>query len=422
MRASRRWRLWSIGAGLALALMSTGCGGYWPLRWPERDLWAAIPGHVPSLQVPAGPLKDYSHQLTQDGVAVGLDWLGPAQAREIFHVDLARNGIQPLLVAIQNMSGQSYRLRKSEMGLRAIPASRVAALACPHPVRTLARHVKWLAFLIPGFVFETVVEPTSTLDFPIMREVSRRPSASGCRDLREDFIRRELADGEIAPGEWRSGVVFVPPVRLGSTVSITLAPAGTQEKAVWVFPTPPPIYSRTERYAHSPTVVWDAMLKAVGRIASWRIRLADRDKGTIDVRKGWRRLPGSSYTSIMVTMAGTPPVPALRSALIAVAAPDPLPVPVKSPPSWRHGMPGAMGVRPLRSALMAFAAQEAGAGLTRVSIETPLPRPTSVHYGEHSRTIDRFFRELARELPSPPPKKPATPPLAPAASRPADQP
>lgn len=335
--------------GLGLALLGTGCGGYWPLRWPARDLWAALPGDVPSLQVPAGPLTGYSHQLTQDGVAVGIEFLTAPQAREMFHVDLAGNGIQPLLVAIQNASGRPWRLRKSEMGLRVIPAARVAALACPDPVRSLARYVKWLVFFIPGLVFETVVEPTSTLDFPIMHDASRHPAASGCRHLREDFVRQELADGEIAPGQLRSGVVFVPPVRLGSTVSLTLTPAGNQEKVAWVFPTPPPIYSRTELYSHPPTIVWDAARKAVGRVVSWRIERADRAKGTIGIRKGWRWLPGSSYASILVTV------------------------------------------------------QEAGTGLTRVRVETPLPRPTSVHYGEHSRTIDRFFQELARKLPSPPP-------------------
>ncbi len=389
---------WSIGAGLALALLSAGCEGYWPLRWPARDLWAAIPGAVPSIQVPIGPLKDYSHQLTQDGVAVGVEFLTPTQARGMFQVDLARNDIQPLLVAIQNTSAQTYVLRKSEMGLRVIPASRVAALACPDPVHTLARYVKWLAFLIPGLVFEMVVEPASTLDFPIMHDVSRHPAASGCRSIREDFVRQELADGELAPGQWRSGVVFVPPVRLGSTVSITLTPVGSQGKAAWVFPTPPPVYSRTELYLPSSTIVWDATMKAIGRVASWRIRRADQAKGAIDVRKGWRWLPGSSYGSIMVTVAGTPPVPALRSAL------------------------------------MAFAAQEAGTGLTRVSVETSLPRPTSVHYGQHSQTLDRFFQELTRKLPRPPPPggvaegsaetrsvrpKPIESSVAPAASRPA---
>ena len=379
MRASRRGKPWPIGAGLMLAMLSAGCGGYWPLRWPSRDLWAAIPDKIPAVQAPTDPVKDYSHQLTQDGVSVGIDWLSPAQARDIFHVDLARNGVQPLLVAIQNMSGQPYELRKSEMGLpaasdkaqaglRVIPASRVAALACPGPVRALARYVKWLAFLVPGFVFETVVEPTSTMDFPIMREASRRPAASGCRYIREDFIRQELADGEIAPGQSRSGVVFMPPVGLGGTVSIILAPAGTRAKAAWVFPTPAPVYARTERYAHAPTVVWDAVLKVVRHVASWRIRRADRATGTIDVRKGWKWLPGSAYAPIIV------------------------------------------------------AVREDGAGLTRVSIASPLPRPTSVHYGEHSRTIDRFFEELTRRLPGPPPSKPAKQPLAPAASGPEHKP
>lgn len=354
--------------GLGLALLNAGCGGYWPLRWPARDLWAAIPGARPSIGVPIGPLKDYSYQLTQDGVAVGIELLTPAQARGMFQVELARNGIQPLLVAIQNTSAQTWRLRKSEMGLRVIPASRVAALACPDPVHTLARYVKWLAFVIPGLLFETVIEPASTLDFPILHQTSRHPAASGCRYIREDFVRQELADGEIAPGQLRSGVVFVPPVRLGSTVSITLAAAGSQEKAAWVFPTPPPIYSRTELYPRPPTVVWDVVRKAMSRIASWRIRRADQAKGAIDVRKGWQWLPGSSYTSIMVTV------------------------------------------------------QEAGTGLTRVSVETPLRRPTSVHYGEHSQAIDRFFQGLATELPRPPPPKPTEQSLVPAASRPAGKP
>jgi len=271
-------------------------------------------------------------------VAVALALIDPQRTKETFRADLVRRGVQPLMVVIHNGSDQPYVFHKANVGSRAIPAGKAAQRAYVHPTVTAARFVKWLIFLIPGLVFESIVEPASTLDFPGIEEAARRPSVPNHRALRDEFARHEIADAEIWPGRDHAGVMFIRPPKLGSVIPVTLVNARTQQPLVFEMPTPPPVYTALHAYGYPYEEVWDGAVHVATRIVSWKVLSNDKAAGVIAVRKGWFFSP------------------------------------------WKTRM--------------TIAVQRLGGERAQVTVQSPLRRTTSVGYGEHSRTIDRFFDEL----------------------------
>lgn len=343
---------------IAMACMS-GCAGYWPLRLPQRDLWAAAPVEPEPLRVPGHPAKSYSHQLHQGGLSVALELLDSTHAQQAFHLDLARHGIQPVMLAIQNHTEQTYAFHKADFGRgRVIPASRVAGLGCPHPVRIAGGYMKWLAFLVPGFLFETVIEPSTTFDFPIMREASRHPSWPSCGARRRMFTSQEFADGDILPGASRTGVVFLRPIALESTLTVIVRHAQTGEPLALVLPTPASTTSKIRLDSKPPAVVWPVVLESARRISSWRVKSADPKTGVIMIGK--------------------------RSEL----AP------------WARSRPVTVQVRLV------------GDGRTQTTVERPLREPLSTSLEPSNPAVEHFFRELSEELPPPPPPPRPAPSLS----------
>jgi len=274
------------------------------------------------------------------------------QTREAFHANLVHHGIQPLRVVIYNGSEHPYAFRKAGMDAHYIPAAQAARWACVHPAVVAARYTKWLVFLVPGLLFESVIEPTSTLDFPNLKAAAQRPAIPRCRGIRDEFLRHEIADALIPPDGSLAGVLFVPPSTLGSTIPLALIDERTQQPLVFQVPTPPPVYTASQTYAQPPGVVWNAAVKAVHQIKSWRVVAADPKSGVISVRKGFRYLGWNTAAQITVTV------------------------------------------------------QKAKKQQTRVTVESTLRRSDTTGMGEHSPTIDRFFSELATFFPPPPRRVP----------------
>ena len=331
-----------VSLGLALALSSLSCGGYRPIRWPRSDLWTPSPVEAFTIQLPDADLMRDAGRVQKDNVSVAVALLDPQRTKETFHADLVRHGVQPLMVVIHNGSDQPYVFHKADVGSRAIPAGKAARRAYVHPTVIAARFVKWLFFLIPGLVFESIVEPASTLDFPGIEEAARRPSVPPHRAIRDEFARHEIADTEIGPGRDHTGVMFVRPPKLGSVIPVTLVNARTQQPLVFEMPTPPPVYTALHEYGYPYEEVWDGAVDVARHIVSWKVLSNDKAAGVIAVRKGWFFSP--------------------------------------------------------RKTRMTIAVQKLGDEHTQVTVQSPLRRTTSVGYGEHSRTIDRFFDELDKRF------------------------
>ncbi len=336
---------WGLPLALLLALSSVGCGGYWPIRRPRSDLWSPTTITRPPIELPNRTLEDYPGRLEKNGVSVAVELIDPSRTQGLFHADLVRDGVQPLMVVIHNGSDQAYVFSKANVDRHYLPAEQVARLAYVHPIETIAHHIRWLAFLVPGVVFETVIEPASTLDFPGMEEAARRPAIPDNRSTKADFLNHQIADAEVLPGHSLAGVLFIRPPKLGSLIPVTLVNAQTRQPLVFEIPTPPPLYTVVRKYTHPSQRVWDAAVKAAARLPSWRVVSNSPTSGVITVRKGMPFLMWSNAARITI------------------------------------------------------AVQKINPGRTQVTLASTIPWADSRGYGEHSPTIDKFFEALDRQLP-----------------------
>ena len=336
--------------GLALLLPCLGCG-YFPLRWPKRELWSAGWTEPLTITLPLGDAVVLPVRVEQERVMVAAEFLDPERTVDVFHANLLRNHIQPLLLVLRNGSEQPYRFRKADVDARYVPAAQAARWACVHPAVTAARLIRWGVFFLPGLLMESVVEPTTTLDFPVFEELARRPERTDSRQIIVEFQRHEIADGDIGPDEIRAGAMFLRPPRLGSVIAVRLVNARTQQPLVLKIPAPPPVYEAHGTYPHSYETVWNAALEAGARIKSWRVASSDPKTGVIAVRHGLRFLTWSTVTRITIAVHA-----------LAEARPAPL---------------------------------------TQVTVQSTLRRRDTTGSGEHSRTIEQFFFELGGALPAP---------------------
>ncbi|MBI3996083.1 MAG: hypothetical protein HY352_00335 [Candidatus Omnitrophica bacterium] len=285
-----------------LAAATIGCAGYCPVRWPKRELWASSVASPPPIRLPATAPSDGADVMRKEGVAVVARLLNPAQTRQVFHAHLVRNGAQPLVLSISNDSDQPYHFRKGDVDPRYIPATRAARWAVVHPAITATRLVSWMVMIVPGLLFECLIEPLTTLDFPGVEEASQRPSAPNNRTIREDFIRQEIADGDIGPREQRTGVLFLRPPKLGRVIPVTLINAHTQQPLIFEVHTPASVYVDERIYPYPSARVWEAVAKTVKGIASWRVTSSDQASGRITVKTGTGFWRWSTRTQITLTV------------------------------------------------------------------------------------------------------------------------
>lgn len=336
-------------AALSLTVLcfSVGCSSYCPVRWPRRELWAASIESAPPVTVPSSTLSAYPDHLEQNHVAVAVEFMDPLRAHDLLHMEFATRGIQPLMIVIQNGSDQSYRFSKADVGARVVPAARVASLAGPHPVVTVLRYLTWVAFLAPGFIFDTVVEPATTFEFPGMQDASQRPARFNRQQMSDDFVEHEIADAVIAQDSSHAGLLFIRRPAPDSRLSITLTNAQTRQPLVFEVPVPPSMHVERHDYPHPYPMVWDAALRAAARVPGWRIASTDEAHGLIVV---------SVSRGILRRTMGAP----LRITLQRVSDVQ-----------------------------------------TRTVIESKLQRPDRTGRGEHFRTIGGFLNRLTVLLPKP---------------------
>lgn len=340
-----------VALSVILALTSINCRGYWPLRWPRKDLWVPATSSLSPIQLPVSELAASPSRIEQDHVSVAAVLIEPRRTKQIFGTDLVRKGVQPLLLRIHNGNDRAYLFDKAHVNPPAIPAAQAARRTDLHPTITLARYLKWLVFVVPGIIVESIVEPASTFNFPGIEEAAQRPPRSNAQRLTADFLKHEIADEEIGPNGSLEGVLFIHPPRLGSAVRVTLINAHTRQPLVLDIPTPPPVYVERHAYPHPSEKVWNAAVSAATHIKSWRVLSTDKTRGMMLVKKGWT---GSSWVApVQITMT----------------------------------------------------VEQTNERWTQVTLQSPLRRATSVGYGEHSATIDKFFAGLDGLFPRPSPRR-----------------
>ncbi len=372
----RPWRSAALLSGV-LALSSLGCGGYFPLRWPRSELWTPSQAAPLTISLSLEDAQALPLHVEKEGVTVSAEFPDPERTAGLFHVNLLRNGVQPLFLIIHNGSNQPYRFSKAGVDGGYLPAVSAARWAQVHPAVSLARLIKWGLFFIPGLIVESVAEPTTTLDFPVLEAAAQRPPRTDHRQITAEFLRLEIADGEIGMDGTLTGVLFIRPPTLGRVIAMRLVNVQTQQPLVVEIPTPPPVYVTHRTYPNTEDAVWDAAMKGTAKMKSWRVTSSDPETGVIAVRHGLTVLGWTSAVRITIT------VKKLDPATLKKPDADPLGVPEELP-----------------------------AHLTQVTIQSTLRRADSAGSGEHSRTIEQFISVLEGRLPSAAPRPTAVPSTA----------
>ena len=274
-----------LAVSVTACMIVTGCAGAWPVRWPSREFWVSHPVEYQGIHLPSLDVGSYPNRMEQQGVSVAALLFTPDETRDRVHIDLRRDRIQPLMIVMRNDSDQTYAFRKADVDARYLTARGAARGAQVHPVVHTARLVRWLVWLLPGALFNAVIEPSTGLPFDGVDEIARRPPTPRNRDVREDFLRHEIADGQIAPRESMSGLMFLHPPKLGSMLQVKLVNTRTQEPLVFVFLARAPV---ARVYPKPYDVVWEAAASSVGHLAPWTVRSTDKTNGILKLTYGGR--------------------------------------------------------------------------------------------------------------------------------------
>ena len=145
------------------------------------------------------------------GVAVAVKVLDAKEAKEA--IGLSLSGIQPALVSVRNGSSTVYRFEKGAVSPAPLPARAVyqkvrsrpgltasgLSVYVPHPWGKSEEEIGW------NLMF--VLAMPLMLPSLVMGDLSEAAWNSG---VKEDLRKKELADGPIAPGKTRSGLIYLP--------------------------------------------------------------------------------------------------------------------------------------------------------------------------------------------------------------------
>ena len=176
-------------------------------------------------------IEQHPHRMQQHQVSVVIEILDEEQAESVFGVDLPKHGIQPVSVMVHNNSGETYRFRKAQVEPATVPTSVAARAACPNPVITGLRFVRWGVLVVPVSVLKFFLEAVPRLYVPTLGEWVRRPVT--CSDVQADFAKGELADADVPPGGLLAGFLFTRPMPPGTAVHLSLIDARSQHPLVF---------------------------------------------------------------------------------------------------------------------------------------------------------------------------------------------
>lgn len=169
-----------------------------------------------------------AHQIKKEQVTVGAEFLNTDLANNIFDTDLVGRGIQPLTIAIENRSNQTYAFRKADVDEHYIPAAQAAKAAYQNPVKAEGQAVGWFLLRIPKLIASVTSK-------------RHRPSlASGPfinRDIQADFVKEEIADTTIGPNGSLTGFLFLGLPRQERVLTIKLLNVQTQQPLIFEIPT-----------------------------------------------------------------------------------------------------------------------------------------------------------------------------------------
>lgn len=213
---TRKQRLTLLGMSLGVA--GAGCAGL------ERSGSSRIVGSTAPVRV------------EQAGVSVEVQVIDAEQARDIFDANLVKRGVQPLVLRIRNESAQTYRFEKAGIDPPCIPAATAARQAYENPVLVTGRVLNRAVF---GSIRRIAVKSGGTT----------RPQPILNREIRESFVKEEIADADIGPHGSLEGFLYVRPLEPDGRLSVTLINTQTKEPLRFELRSPPSASAGSMRIA-----------------------------------------------------------------------------------------------------------------------------------------------------------------------------
>ncbi len=220
------WKNWTYVAVLSLMVMGIPCRdsrGEQGTTAPATGLdEKRSQGHRPRLI-----------ELEKSRVTLIIKTLDPDETSMIFSGALTRNGIQPLLLQIDNRSDQAYAFRKADVE-GDVPASQAAHYAYADSATTAVRTTKWLVLSAPIDAVGWAVKSVLRARVEAVRNVTKHKPEEN-RDIQADFMRMELADQAVDPQGSLIGYVFIHLPQPKSPINIKLTNVNTHEPLVFEF-------------------------------------------------------------------------------------------------------------------------------------------------------------------------------------------
>ena len=158
-------------------------------------------------------------RVQHEGVSVDVQVMDAEETKDVFDVDLIRQGVQPLVITIRNGSQATYRFRKADVDAHYIPAAVAATKAYENPV------------VVGGEIVEQTVRSLHQFIFPPPKHMPGRPILN--RNVQQSFVKEEIPDADIAPKGSLSGFLFLRAQAAGVPLRVTLINLQTQQPLVF---------------------------------------------------------------------------------------------------------------------------------------------------------------------------------------------
>jgi len=145
--------------------------------------------------------------LQESRVAVVIRAMGPEESKRAFGHDLPSRGIQPLFIAIENNTSETYSLSPSSVNIDRMEPSQVAFQV------TSSTFPRAIAYKVASFFFWPLMVP-GTIDS--IRVLTHH------KQFKRDLLAKVVKNEVVAPYSIFHRVLFVPKEELQETVQVTL--------------------------------------------------------------------------------------------------------------------------------------------------------------------------------------------------------
>ena len=185
-----------------ITIVLSGCASYNATRMPSADVMS------------------FSNHQEEDNLYVAVKFFNSNESKNVFGVSDVYNKYQPVYIAIDNKTKNTYEFYKSMLNVTSTPAEEVANKC---GFNTAGRAV---AYGIPGLLI---------WPFLIPAVVDGIGSSNANEKMNQDYSDKEITDGRIPPSGLLNGVMFLKKMKPCEDLTIKLKNVENGEIKVFNF-------------------------------------------------------------------------------------------------------------------------------------------------------------------------------------------